>query len=192
MRSSVQLAAIVVAALCAGCTTFVEVSYDEADDFSQYRTWDWLPRGTSVDALPGEEEGLESLTGQVVASELEKHGLARDRQRPDLLIGYQLQVQRKIVVVNETGARGFLSSHSNTSPSYSYQTTTSRVEVWDHGYLRFMMTDGAQEKMIWRGEIWARRRGDFAGHLAGAVSKLLDRLPLGDSAIPPTAAAASQ
>lgn len=191
MRVAVQLAASAVAVFCVGCATFVDVSYDEAEDFSQYRTWDWLPRGTSVDALPGEEEGLESLTGQIVAVELGKHGLTRDRQQPDLLIGYQLHVQRKIIERSETGASGYLSSHSNTSPSYSFQTTTSRVEVWDHGYLRFMVTDGAQEKMVWRGEIWARRRGDFARHLAGAVAELLDRLPEGNSAIQPTAAAAS-
>ena len=38
MRGAVQLAATAVAALCAGCATFVDVSYDEAEDFSQYRT----------------------------------------------------------------------------------------------------------------------------------------------------------
>ena len=192
MRGAVQLVAAAIAALSAGCATFVDVSYDETDDFSQYRTWDWLPRGTSVSALPGEEEGLQSLTGQVVTAELEAHGLSRDRQAPDLLIGYELHVQRRVIARNETGAHGFLSSHSNTSPSYSFQTTTNRLEIWDHGYLRFMVTDGAQEKMVWRGEIWARRRGDFAGHLQGAVAKLLDEFPLGGTPIQPAVVPASQ
>ena len=29
--------------VCVACTTPVEISFDEREDFSRYRTWDWLP-----------------------------------------------------------------------------------------------------------------------------------------------------
>jgi hypothetical protein len=191
MRGAVQLAATAVAAFCAGCATSLDVSYDETEDFSRYRTWDWLPGGRNVEALPGEDRALDSLTSRLVARELRDRGLERVDDEPDFLVGYQLQVYRQLLAVNETGASSYLASH-HASPSYIVQTTTSRVDVYDHAHLRFMVTDGRREKMLWRGDLSARRKGDFAHHLSDAVAELLDRLPVGNSTLQPATAAASQ
>jgi hypothetical protein len=179
MRGAFHLALAAFAVLTAGCTTTVDVAFDEAQDFSSYRTWDWLPRGRNVDAVPGEERGLDALASRLVEGELRGRGLARAAGGADFLVGYeQLRVRRTLVTVNETGAHGLLSSH-HASPSYLVQATEQRIHVEDHGYLRVVVTDGPRERVVWRGELWARRRGDFARHLPDVVSPLLARFPVG-------------
>ena len=178
MRAAVHLAAVAVAALTAACATTVDVAFDDAQDFSGYRTWDWLPRGRNVDAVPGEERGLDALASRLVERELRGRGLARAGDGADFLVGYDLRVRRTLVAVNETGAQGLLSSH-HSSPSYLIQATQQRIDVQDRGYLRVVVTDGRSERVVWRGELSARRRGDFARHLPDVVSRLLGRLPVG-------------
>jgi len=176
MRAAVHLAAAVVAVVAAGCTTSLDVAFDDGQDFSRYRTWDWLPAGRSVEALPGEERALAALTSRLVEAQLGARGLARSRDGADLLVGYTLRVQRQVVATNETGAVDLLSSH-HSSPSFLVQSTQQRLQIHDDGYLRIVLTDGEREQVLWRGELWARSRQDFAHHLPDAVSRLLARLP---------------
>jgi len=176
MRAAVQLAAILVAALAAGCATSMDVSFDPTQDFSRYRTWAWLPNAQSVNALPDEEKTLATLTPRVVAEELRRRGLVHVDGDADLLVGYALRVERHLVTVNETGAHQLLASHHH-SPSYLIQSTQARIEIYDHGHLQIVMTDGQREHRIWRGELWARRRGTFSNHLPDAVSRLLAEFP---------------
>lgn len=185
MRAAVLLHVILVAAIATGCATAMEVSVDETADFSGVRTWAWLPGGRNVDAVPGEAQPLDALTSRLVEAELRRRGLARVAGGADLLVGYELQVDRHLVAVNETSAAEFLSSH-HYSHSYVVQSTEARMDVYDHGYLRLVVTDGTRERRLWQGELWARRRGDFARHLPEAVSRLLGDFP----AEPPPAAAA--
>jgi hypothetical protein len=184
MRGVVHLAAAAVAALTAGCATTVDVAFDDSQDFSVYRTWGWLPRGRNVDAVPGEERGLDALASRLVEQEFRGRGLARVGDGADFLVGYDLRVRRYLVVVNETGAHGLLSSH-HSSPSYLIQATEQRIDVYDRGYLHVVVTDGRRERLVWRGELWARRRGDFARHLPDVVARLLGRFPVGNPAFVP-------
>jgi hypothetical protein len=185
MRATVHLAAILVAALVAGCATSVDVSFDPEHDFSRYRTWAWLPGARSVQALPDEERPLDALTSRLVAAELRRLGLAHVDGGADLLVGYTLRVERQLVTVNETGAHQLLASH-HSSPSYLIQSTEARVDIHDRGHLQIVMTDGQREHRVWRGELWARRRGTFSRHLPDTVSRLLGRFP---AAAPPEAPA---
>ena len=156
MRGAVLLAATAVAALSAACATTVDVTFDDAQDFSHYRTWDWLPDGRSVDALPGEERGLDALTSRLIDRELRGRGLERADDEADLLVGYELRVRRYVVTANETGATTQLSSHHH-SLSYLIQSTTKRIDVYDVGHLRVVVTDRRRERLVWQGELRARR-----------------------------------
>lgn len=176
MRTGRHLAATLAAALALGCATSVDVYFDSSQDFSRYRTWDWLPGARSVDAIPSEERSLAALTSRVVAAELGRHGLVRVDGGADLLVGYALRVERHLVALNETGAPELLASH-HSSPSYLVQASKARIEIYDYGHLEVVMTDGRRERRVWWGELWARRRGEFGRHLPGAVSRLFQELP---------------
>ncbi len=183
MRGAVLVAASLVTALAAGCaTTSVDVAFDPAHDFSQYHTWDWLPRGRNVSALPGEERTLDALVSRLVDEELRERGLVRVRSGADLLVGYELRVRRQLVVSNETGAEDLLASH-HSSPSYQVQATTRRIDIYDRGYLWVAMTDGEREGRVWRGELRTRRRGRLVHHLPELVPQLLVTFPAGKVAV---------
>lgn len=183
MRGAVLLAASLVSAFAAGCaTTSVDVAFDPAQDFAQYRTWDWLPRGRNVSALPGEERTLKAAISRLVEQELEQRGLVRVRSGADLLVGYELRVRRQLVILNETGAEDLLASH-HSSPSYQIQSTTRRIDVYDRGYLWVAMTDGDREGRVWRGELRARRRGRLLHHLPELIPRLLVTFPAGKTAL---------
>ena len=178
MRGVVHVAATAVLLLGAGCATDVDVSFDSEQDFSKYRTWDWLPRGRSVSALPGEEAQLDALTAKLVARELGIRGLEQASHAPDLLVAYQLHVVRRVLVANETGATDYLASH-HSSPSYLVQSSQTRVQIRDYGDLYVVMTNGERDAVIWRGRAWDGVQGTFDEHLAGVVAALLDHFPVG-------------
>jgi hypothetical protein len=178
MRGVVHVAATAVLLLGAGCATGVDVSFDTEQDFSRYRTWDWLPRGRSVDALPGEEVRLSALTTKLVARELGVRGLEQASHAPDLLVAYQLRIVRRVLIANETGATDYLASH-HSSPSYLVQSSRTRVEIRDYGDLYVVMTNGDRDAVVWRGRAWDGVSGTFDEHLARVVAELLDRFPVG-------------
>lgn len=184
MRGAVQVA--VLALFVAGCATSVDVAFDPGEDLSRIRTWDWLPHGRNVSALPGEEQRLWLLTSRLVEQELEARGFVRVPCGADMLVGYDLHVRRYLLNIHETGAEGYLASH-HASPSYRIQSTTKRYDVYDRGTLEVVATDGRRERRLWHGELRARRRGYLAGHLPGLVPQLLEEFPPGDPAAVPTA-----
>jgi hypothetical protein len=190
MRGVAYVAAAAVAALAAGCATRVDVTFDESQDFSQYRTWDFLPRGRHVDALPGEEEEFDTLTWYLVDRALRGRGLVRDSEAPDLLVSYQLRVVRRLVVANETGATDYLASH-HSSPSYLVQSTSTRIEHHDYGSLDLVVTNGLRDRVVWRGRGLGQGPGLFEYRLDDVITALIERFPAGSPGAAATAEASA-
>jgi hypothetical protein len=177
MAIPIAIMAALMGALLTGCaTTTVDVEFDEQQDFSGYRTWDWLSREIRVEDFPGEEPKLANLASRLVGRELRDRGLVRSRVRPDLLVSYALHMQRQLIAVNETGAEALLASH-HASPSYLIQATQRRVDVYESGHLLVLITDGRSGRVVWRGDLRAHRRDDFGEHLPEAVSQLVALFP---------------
>jgi hypothetical protein len=175
--SAASFAAALVAVLVSGCaTTTVDIAFDDRQDFSGYRTWGWLSRAAKVEAAPSEEPALDALTSRLVDRELRGRGLVLAHDGADLLVSYALRIQRQVVAVNETSAENLLPS-LHASPSYLIQVTTTRVEVYDSGHLQIVVTDGRSGRVVWRGDLWARHRENFARHLPDHVSRLLGQFP---------------
>lgn len=165
------------AAVLAGCATPVDVTVDDLHDFSLARTWEWASRTThAVDLDPGDERTLDALAARLVDAALARRGLARGTGGADLLVGYTLEVRRRLRVSNETGAVDLLASH-HASPSYLVQSTQKRVEVVHDGHLLVVVTDGPSGRVVWRGAIRTAREVDFARELSAAVSELFERFP---------------
>lgn len=177
MRGAVQLAAASFAALGVACATTVDVAFDEGEDFSRYRTWDWLPRAArTVNAPLGQGPALDARVARLVERALRARGFERTDGRADLFVSYYLQVQRELVTVRETPAMQYLSSF-HSSPSYWIQATQSRLHTYERGRLVIVVSGRRQQRVIWRGEIEGRFQGDFSPHLREVVWSLLERFP---------------
>lgn len=180
MQGSTRLVRLLILAsawLGLGCATSVDVGFDERQDFSPYRTWNWLPGAERrVEAPLGDPPALEARLARRVERALSTRGFERSEQDPDLLVSAYLGIQRQLLYVNETGATQ--SVHSlHSSPSYEIQATRQEIHSYESGYVVIAFTDSRQRTLIWRGEFRGRVRGDFWPHLDRAVSTLLERFP---------------
>ncbi len=170
------LASTAMALFLAGCATSYDVRVDSTHDFSVDRSWDWGGRSTRVvDATPGDEMRLDTLTARLVADGLARGGRIQAGGDPDLLVGFELDVARERVAVNETGAIYLLSSHTS-SPSFLVQSTDQRIETYHRGSLRIDVTDRRSGLVVWRGELRTRIRGDLDDALRASIPELLARL----------------
>ncbi len=177
MRRVAHLVGILLAGLGIACSTTVHVAFDEREDFSRYRTWNWQPdRARTVDAPLSDALALDAALARLVESALRDRGFTRSRDRVDFFVATHLRVEREFVIVNETGAMQVLSS-LHYSPSYWVQATKSVLRRYESAQLAIVVTHGHRQRRVWRGEFQGRFPGDFAPHLGNAVSRLLERFP---------------
>ena len=177
MKRASHLAAILLAGLGIACSTTVHVAFDEREDFSRYRTWNWQPdRARTVDAPLSDAPALDAALARFVESALRDQGFTHSPDAADFFVAIHLRVERELVTVNETGAMQVLSS-LHDSPSYWIQATKSELRRYESAQLTIVVTDRHRQRRVWRGEFEGRFPGDFAPHLGDAVSRLLERFP---------------
>ena len=100
MMRSVRLAPLLLAVTCIACVSRIDVEFDEAEDFSGYRTWAWLPRAQTEPMLSYRrpEPVLEALIVEGIERELDARGFPRaEGQPPDFFVTYHLRVKRELV-----------------------------------------------------------------------------------------------
>ena len=175
--TSSAIVAVVTLSLGLACTTSVEISVDEREDFSQYRTWNWLPAAPrTIDAPTPYIIGLERALALLVAREFEHLGLERVDKGGDLKVGVLLNVRHEVVTIAETGAIEYLSS-LHASPSFEVQTTLTREETHERTRLVIFAIDAHSRQVVWKGALEERFRGHFYPHLERTVANLLERFP---------------
>ncbi len=177
MKRAAHLVAVLLAGLGVACATTVHVAFDEREDFSTYRTWNWQSdRARTVDAPLGDAPALDAALARLIEGALRDRGFTRSRDRADFFVATHLTVEREFVTVSETGAMQVLSS-LHYSPSYWVQATKRALRRYESAQLAIVVTDGHRQRRVWRGEFQGRFPGDFAPHLGDAVSRLLERFP---------------
>ncbi|WP_315817711.1 DUF4136 domain-containing protein [Paraflavitalea speifideaquila] len=88
--------------LLVGCATPAHVEKDEAADFTQYKTFAWVnsePKDKDNKETPKENKGrkndlIDKHVQQSVNKELAKQGWKEDKSRPDVLISYDILVEK--------------------------------------------------------------------------------------------------
>lgn len=185
MTRVVRLAPLLLAITCVACATRVGVEFDPVEDFSEYRTWDWLPRAeprsprlflSERSPLQRDPE-LEELIVSAIESELESRGFPRaDGQPPDFFVTYHVKVQRELVVRMEQPADQRLDSH-HQSRSYVISAPVRVVRPYERGVLVIDVAEGRDRQLVWRAELETRVRGSFTPHVSGAVADLVERFP---------------
>lgn len=151
--------AFAAAAMLSACATTPEITtdYDHATDFSQFRTYGFLP-----EAARGEHEGYSTLTERrieaAVARELEARGYVRSDD-PDLLVNFtvtskDIQEVRQVPTASPpVGYYGWRSPYYHPWPAYSYET---RVDNYRRGTLFIDLVDAKQHELVWEGIATAR------------------------------------
>ncbi|HWY54967.1 MAG TPA: DUF4136 domain-containing protein [Terriglobales bacterium] len=132
----------------------VRTNYMPGTDFSTYRSYAWVDEVQGVPAIGGHpDQILDAQVKQAIDSQMAAKGLTKvaDGGKPDLLLGYQLMIDR------EKQINGFGDSWGgwggwggpwggNSFGSFSASTSTNYVGTFVIG-----MYDPAARKLVWIG-----------------------------------------
>lgn len=153
-RRPAALGAVLAAAL-AGCATGPDIrtDYNHSTDFSQYRTFAFLPR------LGTDKQGYESLTTQylkdAVHKEMTVRGYEYAPRQPDLLVNFNMQFQQKIVSspapMPPPGYMGYYAYRGGLYapwPGYGFYSDTY---TYTEGTLNIDLVDARKNQLVWEG-----------------------------------------
>jgi Domain of unknown function (DUF4136) len=129
----------------------VRTNYMPGTDFSKYHTYAWVDEIQGVPAVGGRpDQILDAQVKQAIDSQMAAKGFSKvaDGGKPDLLLGYQLMIDR------EKQINGFGDSWGgwagpwggNSFGSFSANTSTNYVGTFVIG-----MYDLAAKKLVWIG-----------------------------------------
>jgi len=91
------IGSVVIAALVfAGCSSPVHVQKDDSADFSKFKTFTWVEKSDSTKKTNDNKKNdlMEQKFKEAVTQELSKQGWRIDNRRPDVLVSYDVLVER--------------------------------------------------------------------------------------------------
>lgn len=144
--------------LLTGCASVAHIEKDETVNFSQYKTYAWAEESEN-----SKKKGMdltERKTRAAVNAELEKEGWREVKTNPDVLVGYDVLVQRSTQentnpVYSRPFTRPFYNPYARRWGTFYYP---SRFMGYDNvmrevseGTLTITMIDARTDKTVWQG-----------------------------------------
>ena len=145
--------------LAVSCATPAYVEKDETADFSRYKTYTWIDNNKKDDKNR-HTEFMKKYVHDAANAQLLKEGWREDRNKPDVLISYDLLVEKTTreqsnpvysrpyqrIYYNPFYRRYGTIYYPSTFMGYDYDTETVR-----EGTLTITMVDAKTDKTIWQG-----------------------------------------
>ena len=173
------LVALAATALGAGCAapSPVTVAWDQREDLSRFRTWDWIEgEAVLVRAPSGNEDKLQAQLSALVATALRERGLERAPGNGEIRVAALLVVHRTYQAIPRSRAMQTLHSNHDLG-SYEVEAQELERRLLDRIRLSVYVTGARQERVLWQGALDEQYQGGFASHLDGAVASLLAEFP---------------
>jgi hypothetical protein len=173
-RASVAL--FLVSFLLPGCSSLtVNHDFDPDANFAAYRTYVWADqRPSSSDAGAGANDLIAQRIRRAVDAELQKEGLTRVENNPDLLVAFHTGVKDKINVTD----------WGYTYGDYYWGWGGRQIDVYQYqqGTLVVDLIERSSKELVWRG--WAQKTVDenpspqkIDRTIQDAVKKMFQRYP---------------
>jgi hypothetical protein len=131
----------------------VRTNYMPGTDFSKYHTYKWVDEVQGVPSVGGQpDQILDTQVKQAIDSQMAAKGFTKvaDGDKPDLLLGYQLMIDREKEINgfgNSWGGWGGWGPWGGSSfGSFSANTSTINIGTFVIG-----MYDPAVKKLVWIG-----------------------------------------
>jgi hypothetical protein len=145
--------------LAVSCATPAYVEKDETADFSRYKTYAWIDTDKKEDKNR-HADLMKKNVHEAVNAQLQKQGWREDRNKPDVLISYDLLVEKttreqsnpvysrpfRRIYYNPFYHRYGIIYYPSMFMGYDYDTETVR-----EGTLTVTMVDAKTDKTIWQG-----------------------------------------
>lgn len=178
----ILLLACSIVALGACSTMTIESDHDASANFSDLKTYAWIPRERRDPILTRiNDEFVESRVQQAVNSQLTTKGYQMQTSgTPDFLVSYYASVSTELRVT--TDYEGYRPPSGSLSGSASYGRTRTRAYDFDQGLLVLDIVDADTNKLMWRGRAkdavdlsWSEQKK--TAKISEAVQKMLSQFP---------------
>jgi Domain of unknown function (DUF4136) len=116
----------------------VNYNYDQSIDFSKYKTYKWA----AIEGKMYPNEITDKNIRSAAEAELAKKGLTKTESAPDLLVAYQVAIDKETQI--DTWGSGYWGWYGGGMTS----AKTSTINV---GTLVLDMYEPAGQKLVWRG-----------------------------------------
>jgi hypothetical protein len=140
------------------CASTAHVEKDESVNFSNYKSFTWLHGDKGK--LESQSDLIESKVRQAVTSELEKAGWKQVKSRPDVILDYDLLVERankekREPVYSQPYSRLVYNPYTRRYATIYYPSEFLGYESYEQlikeGTITITMIDAKTDKMIWQG-----------------------------------------
>jgi hypothetical protein len=147
--------------LLAGCGSTAHVEKDDNTDFSQYRSFAWVDKDGEAGNDQNKSNDLtETRIRKAVSAELEKAGWRESKNKPDVLISYDVLVERSVKesnspVYTRPFTRVFYNPYTRRYTTIYYPSEFAGYErdqrAVREGTVTITMVDARRDKTIWQG-----------------------------------------
>ena len=154
---------LAVVFLLASCAPTAHIEKDDNADFSHYKTFSWVDRDANGEKDRNNTNDLaEQNIRHAVTRELEKAGWREARKSPDVLLSYDVLVERSTKEQSNPRysmpfTRTFFNPYSRRLFNVYYPSQFIGYENYEvstrEGTVTITMTDARTEKTVWQG--WA-------------------------------------
>ena len=157
------ISSVVIAALVfAGCSSPVHVQKDDSADFTRYKTFAWVEKND-----PGKKENdnrkndlMEQKFKEAVSKELAKQNWRIDNKRPDVLVSYDVLVERSNrdesdPVYSTPFTRSFFNPYSRRFYNVYYPSQFMGYDDYSRpireGTVTITIADAKTDRTVWQG-----------------------------------------
>jgi hypothetical protein len=151
----------IVSLMLASCGAVAHIEKDDTVNFSNYKTYAWVETSESATESAKTEKTLtEQKIQKAVSAELEKQGWKEVKNRPDVLLSYDVLVERAVKrdnnpVYSRPYTRYLYNPYTRRVipiyyPSQFLGYSDGRYEVKE-GTVTITMVDARSNKTVWQG-----------------------------------------
>jgi len=173
--------ALALSALAACSSVTVNTDWNSSIDFSQYKTFAWLPDTVDKDLEPFAHQRLTNA----ITAELEQHGLKMVTADPQLYVTYRAKRSSTTQYTTVSTGYGYGAGWGGWGyyGGYGYGgmgvSTTSQQQI-PQGNLIVVLVDPKLNQMVWRSNAKAELSDDQEGRaqqLKSAMSQMFQQFP---------------
>jgi hypothetical protein len=166
LKSFYILVLAVGAMLLNSCGTSAHIEKDPAINLANYRTYSWTEKDNNITKKKSHLNDMaEQNVKSAVNAELQKHGLREVTSDPDVLLSYDLVIERSVSqqrdpVYSQPYTRTYFNPYTRRFGTIYYPSQFLGYDTYDipvkEGTVMISMIDPKMDKTIWQG--WATKQ----------------------------------
>jgi len=151
----------VAALILTGCASVAHVEKDNNADFSKYKTFSWIDRnGSEKQDHNHRNDLMEQNIRAAVSQELQKEGWRESKNRPDILVSFDVLVEKSVKQQNDpvysrSYSRTFFNPYTRRYFNVFYPSQFQGYDNYEvpikEGTVTITMIDADTDKMVWQG-----------------------------------------